>query len=95
MKKILSVIALFTVLGILTPAMAEPPHNGHYVHAGIQHRHGMHRPPMPPRHHAGFSVYTRPYYHHGFGWHNQCMCPYCVTHRMDRMRWGTGIYISF
>ena len=63
MKKVLSVLGLIAILGLTSPAFANPHgpgghggprHHGHAIHAG------HHRPPhMGPRHHHGsFHIHT-------------------------------------
>ncbi len=102
MKKIFTIFALFTILGVSVPAFAAPPppnYRGGHVHAGP-------RPDMRrlPRHHGGhlrphnsFMIYTGYprhdyFYSHRLGGYPYCGCPYCMTHRPFN---SAGFYISF
>ena len=74
MKKILSILALFAIIGVTSPVMAAPhgpanhgrPHEpakvtrGHIVHAGHHNRPHI----APPRHHSGVILHTNYYPRH-------------------------------
>lgn len=99
MKKILSVLALITILGASVPAFAAPPPPP--AHGGAHYRHEMRRPPHHHggghfRPHSGFVIHTGfpryDYYHAGISGYPYCRCPYCMAHRPIS---GASFYIRF
>ncbi len=91
MKKVLSFIALFAILGASVPAIAAPPPHagkGHVVHAG------PHRAPAPPPHHyyrKGSAVFGGVLARRGYWGY-----PYCCDYRLGCYTncYEPGVYIN-